>query len=120
MMRLGLFSASRGIAVVASLAVIAPALAGCEMDGAGLAPQTSVAGVTPAQFRLPPNAPCSSEISRYQSVVASDLQTGNVEQKVYDQIERELQRASAACSAGHGGEAHAIVASSKARHGYRA
>lgn len=122
MMRTALFSAPRGIAVApCAVLTFALALAGCnEINGAGPGPETSAAGVVPTQYRLPPGAPCSGEISRYQAVVASDLQTGNVEQKVYDQIQRELARASAACSAGHGGEAHSIVASSKARHGYRA
>ena len=100
----------------------AVALAGCEANGAMGGPETSVAqaAAPTSQFRLPPAAPCSGEISRYEAVVRDDLSTGNVEQKVYDQIQKELTHAAAACSAGRGGEAHAIVASSKAKHGYRA
>ena len=96
------------------------ALAGCnETNGAGMGPTTSVTS-TPASGAGPSGAPCSGEISRYDAVVKDDLSTGNVDRKVYDQIEGELARASAACSAGKGSEAHALVASSKARHGYRA
>ena len=97
------------------------ALAGCnETNGAGMSPETSVAAAPGSSFHVPPGAPCSSEINHYESVVKDDLQTGNVEQKVYDQIQKELARAAAACSAGRGSEAHSIVAGSKAKHGYRA
>ncbi len=103
------------------VAVIALGLAACDAtDGAGMAPTTAVATASPSSLGLPPGAPCSGEIGRYDSVVKDDLRTGNVEQKVYDQIEKDLARAAAACSAGKGGEAHALVAASKSRHGYRA
>ena len=95
-------------------------LAGCNE---GTMPGPVTAAMTPvstANLRLPPGAPCSGEISRFEAVVKGDLDTGNVEQKVYDQIEGDLRRAAVACSAGKGGEAHGIVAASKARHGYRA
>ena len=96
-------------------------LAGCnESSGDGMAPTTAAATAPPSSFGLPPGAPCSGEIGRYDAVVKDDLRTGNVEQKVYDQIQRELTRAVAACSAGKGGEAHALVAASKSKHGYRA
>ncbi len=103
------------------LAVGAFGLSACNAtDGAGMAPTTAVATAPPSDFGLPPGAPCSGEIGRYDAVVKDDLRTGNVDQKVYDQIERELGRAAAACAAGKGGEAHSLVAASKSRHGYRA
>lgn len=98
-------------------------LAGCNDVGNPMAsgPVTAANAPAPASsFRLPPGAACSGEIDRFQAVVKDDLATGNVEQKVYDQIQGDLGRAATACSAGRGGEAHAIVAASKARHGYRA
>lgn len=95
-------------------------LAACNATDGGMAPTTAVASASPSSLGLPPGAPCSGEIGRYDSVVRDDLRTGNVEQKVYDQIEKDVARASAACGAGKGGEAHAIVAASKAKHGYRA
>ena len=105
--------------VPCAAAVAALALAACnETNGMALGPQTAVAQASPAG--LPPGAPCASEIGRYQAVIQEDLATGNLEQKVYDQIQRELARASAACASGRGGEAHSIVAGSKSKHGYRA
>ncbi len=111
-----------GLVLAASLLGLAGMLAGCNETGGGLAgPQTSlVAPAANSAFRLPPGAPCSGEIDGFQAVVKGDLDTGNVDQKIYDQIERDLNRAASACSAGRGGDAHAIVAASKARHGYRA
>lgn len=103
---------------------MAAALAGCNETGGGpiasAPPPASPAGASTAAFSLPDGTPCANEIGRYQSVVKADLETGNVEQRVYDQIQREMARAAAACSAGKGGEAHRIVASSKSSHGYRA
>ena len=97
----------------------ASALAGCN-EGGGMGGPSVTAPIVVSSFNLPPGAACTKEIGTYQNVVKSDLDTGNVEQKVYDQIQHELARAATACSAGKGGEAHSIVASSKERHGYRA
>ena len=103
------------------LAIGAFGLAACNAtDGDGMAPTPAAATAPPSSFGLPPGAPCSGEIGRYDAVVKDDLRTGNVDQKVYDQIQRELARATAACGAGKGSEAHALVAASKSRHGYRA
>jgi hypothetical protein len=97
------------------------ALTGCnETSGGAMAGPVASAPVAPAAYSLPANAACSGEIERYHTIVKSDLDTGNVEQKVYSDIEADLSRAAAACSAGNGPKAHALVASSKARHGYRA
>ena len=104
------------ILVFASLGLV-----GCnESSGGGLGPTTAATSALASGASLPLGAPCSGEISRYDSFVQDDLRTGNVEQKVYEQIQRELGRAATACSAGKGGEAHAIVAASKEKHGYRA
>ena len=94
-------------------------LAGCN-EGAGMPGPNATSPVAVSSLSLPPGAPCPKEIGTYQNVVKSALATGNVEQKDYDQIQHELSRAAAACSSGKGGEAHAIVATSKERHGYRA
>lgn len=109
------------LAFPSALILGALGLAGCNAsDGGSMAPTTAAAITPTSSFGLPPGAPCSGEIGRYDAVVKDDLRTGNVEQKVYDQIQKELTRAASACSAGKGGEAHAIVASSKSKHGYRA
>lgn len=95
-------------------------LAACnESTGGPSFGPTSVVASTAGPFRLPADAPCAGEINRYQAIVTSDRDTGNLEQKVYDQIETELSRAASACSAGNAGQAHALVAATKARHGYR-
>ena len=94
---------SAGILFLAAALVLATALA------------------APACFaaqKLPPGVGCAEVIGSYQGIVKSDLATGNVEQKVYDAIERELNNAAAACQAGQDGKARAIVAASKERHGY--
>ena len=109
--------------IYASLAAlgVAVSLAGCnETAGGAMAGPVVSSPVSPVALALPPGATCSNEIGRYDTVVKADLATGNVEQKVYDQIQRDVARAASACAAGRGGEAHAIVAGSKTAHGYRA
>jgi hypothetical protein len=67
---------------------------------------------------LPPGAPCTERYDRYQTVVEADHRTGNVNEPVYAEIERELSRAAAACAAGQDGEALSLIHQSEARHGY--
>ena len=95
------------------------ALAGCNESG-GMAGPSVTSPIVVSSYHLPPGAPCTSEIGTFQTILKSDLDTGNVERQVYDQIQHELSRAAAACSSGNGIEAHSIVASSKEKHGYRA
>ena len=102
------------------LAVLAAvALGGCNETTGGAGPVLS-APIGPAAYKLPPNAGCTAEINRYQDVLKADLETGNVGQKVYDDIQRDLTRAASACEAGREGEARGIVATTKRVHGYRA
>jgi hypothetical protein len=67
---------------------------------------------------LPPGAPCTAKINRYQSVIVADHQTGNVNDSVFSSIEHDLTDAATACSAGHGGQALALIRASEDRHGY--
>lgn len=67
---------------------------------------------------LPAGAGCDAVIARYRAVVKSDADTGNVNQSVYAQIDGEIRRAEAACSAGRDAEARSLIAASKAGHGY--
>jgi hypothetical protein len=102
---------------------LAATLGGCNETTGGAGPIVSApaAGpIGPTAYKLPPHAGCTGEINRYQGVVKADLETGNVEQKVYDDIQRDLTKAAAACEAGRESEARSIVASSRSRHGYRA
>ena len=73
---------------------------------------------TPKDFRLPEGAGCSGDIARWQAVQANDYASGNVNLRVYNQIQNEIARAAEVCSAGRDAEARKLVASSKARHGY--
>lgn len=61
---------------------------------------------------------CTARLDRYQAVVDADHRTGNVNQSVYAQIEREMSRAAEACAAGHDGEALSLIRQSEIRHGY--
>ena len=73
---------------------------------------------TPKDFRLPEGAGCSGDVARWQAVQANDYASGNVNLRVYGQIQNEIARAAEACAAGRDAEARKLVASSKARHGY--
>ncbi len=101
-------------------AFAALALCGCNQDApVASAPPPPPQAAPAADFsNLPPGAPCSDKINRYQSVLLGDHQTGNVNDSVFAQIENELTEAAAACSAGHGGEALGLVRASEDRHGY--
>jgi hypothetical protein len=63
-------------------------------------------------------AGCNERLERYQAVVGDDHRTGNVNESVYVQIEHELSRAAAACSAGREDEALSLIHASEVRHGY--
>ncbi len=68
-------------------------LAGCNQPSpvASVPPPPPQAAQEPAAFAsLPPGAPCSDKIHRYQAVLAADQSTGNVEPPVYQAIEQEL------------------------------
>jgi hypothetical protein len=110
-----MFSA-RGV-LAGSLALLAAACT--QTSGPAAPPPGAIPGVTPSTFHLPGGAGCSGEIARFQAVLQNDVDTGNVAQSVYDRAEPDLNRASAACSAGRDGEARSILASTKGRFGYR-
>ena len=77
-----------------------------------------VEAYTRRDFRLPDGAGCSGDIARWQAIQANDYASGNVNLRVYNQIQNEIARAAEVCLAGHDGEARKLVAASKARHGY--
>ena len=103
----------RGLAAIVALPLLAASLAACNRTSA-----SPPAATTAAAAPMPGGAGCASEIARFQAVLKSDVDTGNVNRKVYDRAEPQLNRASAACAAGHDGEAHAILASTKRQFGY--
>jgi hypothetical protein len=96
-------------------------VAGCKANSDPIATSPITAQATPpsADTRIVVGGGCAADISRYQAVLKADVDTGNVNQSVYDQIQRELTSASSACASGRDGEARGLVQASKARHGYR-
>ncbi len=103
-----------------TMVVLAAVLGGCnETTGSTTGPVVA-APIGLAAAKLPPGASCTGDINRYRDIVTSDRDTGNLEQRVYDDIQRELTKAAFACEAGRDAEARAIVASSRTRHGYHA
>ena len=105
-------------------AVLAPllltlALAGCNASApVAMAPQPASANFTPPDFKLPEGRGCSGDVARWQAIQQNDLNTGHVNQKVYDEIQREIAAAASACQGGRDAEASAMVTASKRRHGY--
>jgi hypothetical protein len=107
----------RGLFNPGAIVAAALVLSGCnEMAQPVVAAPPQASG--PSLANLPPDAACSQAIGAYQSVIQRDNDTGNVNESVYHQIEDEISRAAAACSAGRDGEARSLLAASKNRHGY--
>ena len=106
----------------AGVLTAALALAGCNSNAPApqaQAPQPQArSAMTPSDFKLPDGAGCSGEVARYRAVIANDVSTGNVNATVSAQIEGEIARASAVCSAGNDAQARALIHASKSRHGY--
>jgi hypothetical protein len=93
-------------------------LCGCNQTQPVAAAPPSPAPAAARFAYLPAGAACTAKIQRFQKVLAADVATGNVERKVYDQIEKELAQAAADCTDGLGGEALKLVHASEVRHGY--
>ena len=74
--------------------------------------------LTPENFQLPSGDGCLGAIARYKATLDNDLVTGNVNEKVYDAIMREIAPAQKACASGNDAGARGIVAGSRKNHGY--
>ena len=81
-------------------------------------PAPGSVAVTPQNFAMPEGSDCKAVIARYRAVQDNDLSMGHVAKSVYNQIQREIAGAEAACAAGRDAEAKALVAASEQRHGY--
>ena len=73
---------------------------------------------TPKDFRLPDGSGCAGDLARWQAVQANDYASGNVNLRIYNQIQAEIADAAAACQEGRDAQSRKLIASSKARHGY--
>jgi hypothetical protein len=114
----------RRIFLHAAILGAAAALGACNQSAepygsapAAASPSTRAAPVWPD---LPQTAACTDKLNSYQKVLTADVTTGNLNQKVYDEIEADLSRAANACAAGKDGEALSIIHATKEKHGYHA
>jgi hypothetical protein len=73
---------------------------------------------SPAVAAAPQGSGCGLAIARTQTVVESDVATGNLAKPVGDRFGADLARAAGACSAGREREALGLLAAAKARYGY--
>lgn len=73
-----------------------------------------------ASVDVPGGTACAADITRWNTLISSDADTGNANQSVFVQVRAEIDNAAAACRAGRDAEARAMVRASRARHGYPA
>ena len=96
-----------------------PLLAGCNSNSAPVA--SAPAAYNSQRFPavdMPVGTGCAAVIGRFEAVIKADYETGNVNAKVYEQMQKELSPARNACAAGDDAGSRGIVASVKSRHGY--
>ena len=105
----------------ALLAACLPLLAGCNSNAV---PEASA----PASYNLqrfpavdmPVGTGCAAVIGRFEAVIKADYESGNVNAKVYEQMQKELSPARTSCVAGDDAGARGVVSAVKSRHGYPA
>jgi hypothetical protein len=62
---------------------------------------------------------CGAELDRWQAVLANDLKTGHVAQRVHDAAMADIARIRTVCSGGQEAQANRQIAQAKAKYGYR-
>ncbi|MDF2690026.1 MAG: hypothetical protein K0Q80_2992 [Microvirga sp.] len=97
--------------------LLALPLAACNQT-ATTAPAPASTSVTPSGFSMPAGTGCQGEVARYRAVMSNDLAMGHVGQSVYNRVDREIDLAEAACTAGRDADAVRMINATKARHGY--
>jgi hypothetical protein len=65
------------------------------------------------------SAACGAWIAEFETIITSDIETGNLNKGVHRRIVAELAGIKASCAAGRDAEASRALAAVKARHGYR-
>jgi hypothetical protein len=103
--------------------LLLPVLSACNQ---AQAPQAAAPKLQPGTYAatefptvvMPTGDGCAAVIGRYDAVLKADWESGNVAERVYAQIQKELEPVRATCAAGRDGEARAMVSANKARHGY--
>ncbi|ACA15959.1 conserved hypothetical protein [Methylobacterium sp. 4-46] len=82
-------------------------------------PPPAVAAAPVAAPAIPPGGSgCGPAIARTQTIVNSDVATGNLNEPVGKRFSADLGRAAEACAAGHEAEALRLHAAARARYGY--
>ncbi|SFL53456.1 hypothetical protein [Methylorubrum salsuginis] len=100
------------------LAILGASLAACQSSAP---PPVAAVAAAPAPViaDLAPGAGCGPTIARTQSIVAGDVQTGDLSEPVGQRFGADLAKAADACAAGRDAEALRLHAAAKARYGYR-
>jgi hypothetical protein len=103
----------------ALIAACLPVLAGCNSNAVPTpaAPAAYSSQRFPA-VDMPVGTGCAAVIGRFEAVIKADYETGNVNAKVYEQMQKELSPARTACVAGDDAGSRGVVAAVKSRHGY--
>lgn len=102
----------------ALLAGLGLSLGACQSSAPS--PVAAVAAApAPVIADLAPGAGCAPTIARTQSIVAGDVQTGDLSEAVGKRFGADLGKAADACAAGRDAEALRLHAAAKARYGYR-
>lgn len=100
-------------------------LAGCKQITSGpsapiaSAPVAANAPIEPKWPSLPEGAACTADLTRFQTILKSDVTTGNLNRSVYEKIQDELIPAAEACASGRDAEAVRMIQTAKSRNGYR-
>lgn len=97
--------------------LVALPLAACNQT-ASTSPAPASTSVTPSSFSMPVGSGCQGEVARYRAVMSNDLAMGHVNQSVYNRVDRDIDQAEAACTAGRDADAVRMINAIKARHGY--
>jgi hypothetical protein len=97
-------------------------LAACNPSSRSSAPDVSApAAAAPApSTALPAGSGCAASVSRFKTLIDTDLATGHTTKSVHAQVSQEISSAAQLCSAGNDAGARAAIAASRARHGYPA
>jgi hypothetical protein len=100
-------------------------LAGCKQITTGpnapiaSAPAAANAAIDPKWPSLPEGAACTADLTHFQTILKSDVTTGNLNRSVYEKIQDELVSAAEACASGRDAEARRLIQTAKSRNGYR-
>ena len=103
----------------ALLAACLPLLAGCNSSAVPVA--SAPAAYNSQRFPvvdMPVGTGCAAVIGRFEAIIKADYETGNVNAKVYEQMQKALSPARTSCVAGDDAGSRGVVAAVRSRYGY--